>query len=79
MMVMLLKSGSPYIVYVLRLWCDGSDAPWRAVLDCARTGEHYCFADMAALFTFLEVATSEARPQSLTIPIEDTGHEKKVK
>lgn len=51
---------APYLVYVLRLWCDGSSTPWRATLECARTGEHLPFTDLAALFAFLEAETQES-------------------
>lgn len=62
----------PYMAYVLRLWCEGPNSPWRATLECARTGERYPFADLATLFAFLEAETQNARP--LLVSFEDTRH-----
>ena len=57
---MLDKQGALYQVYVLRLWRDGPGAPWRAALECSRTGERFPFADLPALFAFLESETLES-------------------
>lgn len=54
---MSIPQPAPYLVYVLRLWCDGSNTPWRATLECARTGEQLPFTDLTALFAFLEAET----------------------
>ena len=48
---------SNYMTYMLRLWRDGDDAPWRASLECARTGERHPFVDLSALFDFLKFET----------------------
>ncbi len=40
---------APNLVYVLRLWCDGTKAPWRATLERASTGEQLSFAVLAAM------------------------------
>ena len=76
---MLEQSHSPYLAYVLRLWCDGPTSPWRAALECARTGERHPFADLAALFAFLEAETRDAQILPLSILSEDTGQGGKVK
>ena len=74
-----MLSNNGYKAYVLRLWSDGPDGPWRAVLDCARTGAHYPFATVVDLVAFLESETEA--PQSLppTLMDEDTGDSGKVK
>ena len=61
---------SLYLAYVLRLWRDGQDTPWRVALQCARTGEQYRFADLAALFVFLE---DETQNLPLSIVDEESG------
>jgi len=66
---------APYLLYVLRLWCDGPGAPWRASLECARTGERRPFADLADLFAFLESETQGAQPAPIFS--KDTGHREK--
>ena len=66
---------SNYMTYVLRLWQDGDDAPWRASLECARTGERHSFVDLSALFAFLECETEGSR----STPIEDSESGGKVK
>ncbi len=71
---MLPKNGVSYQAYVLRLWSDGPDAPWRAALECARTGARYPFATVADLVAFLESETQIVQPPAL--PIEDTENEK---
>lgn len=45
-----------YLAYLLRLWrADTKQGPvWRASLDSPHTGERQGFADLAALFAFLE-------------------------
>ncbi len=72
---MLDKHNAPYFLYVLRLWCDGSDTPWRAAVDCARTGERLSFANMSDLFAFLESETRNAQPVSEFS--KNTGHGEK--
>ena len=50
-----------YHSYLLRLWRDGANHPWRASLQCSTTGEKFAFADMLTLFAFLveQVAAGE--------------------
>ena len=61
----------PYQVYILRLWRDGAQTPWRAALEHARTGERHAFAALADLFTFLEAETGADPP--VMVSLEDTG------
>ena len=56
-----MSANSHYHSYLLRLWRDGANHPWRASLQCSATGEKFAFADMLTLFAFLveQVATDE--------------------
>ncbi len=67
----------PYAAYVLRVWRDGPAAPWRAVLECARTGEQHPFARLADLYAFLDAETGTARAPVLEN--DDTGDGGNVK
>ena len=64
--------------YLLRLWRDHANSPWRAmVIDVARPGEHQHFATLDALFTFLTVRTDPALPvgEQMSAPNErDVDH-----
>ena len=55
------SANSDYHSYLLRLWRDGPNHPWRAALHCSATGEKFAFADLLTLFAFLleQVATGE--------------------
>ena len=66
---------APYLVYVLRLWRDGQETPWRAALECARTGERLPFADLPALFAFLAAETQAV--QAVPVYFKDTGQDEK--
>jgi len=59
-----------YYAYLLRLWrADTETGPvWRASLDSPHTGERWGFADLAALFVFLEENTG-----GLARPVQDAG------
>lgn len=48
-----------YMSYLLRLWRDSKSVPWRVSLESIVTGERRLFANMEALFTFLEARTGE--------------------
>lgn len=56
-----MSANANYHSYLLRLWRDGANHPWRASLHCSATGEKFAFADLLALFTFLleQAATDE--------------------
>ena len=48
-----------YRAYLVRMWqvgCDGQ-VTWRASAEDAHSGERRAFADLPALFTFLQEAT----------------------
>lgn len=48
-----------YMAYLLRLWRDKRDGPWRATLDNPSTGERTGFAHLRELVAFLEAQTGE--------------------
>jgi len=43
-----------YQAYLLRLWREGTQSPWRASLQSTSTEEMYHFATVEALFAFLD-------------------------
>jgi hypothetical protein len=48
-----MSSNPHYHSYMLRLWRDNANHPWRALLQCTATGEKLAFADILTLFAFL--------------------------
>jgi hypothetical protein len=48
----------PYRAYLVRLWREGSEAVWRASAQSVQTGEIVRFANLDALFAFLESRTT---------------------
>lgn len=46
-----------YHSYLLRLWRDGKQRPWRSSLLCSSTGTLHHFASLAYLIAFLEALT----------------------
>lgn len=53
-----MKRSTPsYLAYLLRLWRDGEDATWRASLEDPHTGERANFAELQALYHFLNTQT----------------------
>lgn len=46
----------PYVSYLLRLWLagDAGQPQWRASLEDSRTGQVCGFANLEALFSFIE-------------------------
>ncbi len=51
------KTINIYLAYLLRLWRDDETAPWRATVEDASTGQRFGFANLKALFVFLEKQT----------------------
>ena len=51
---------SPYRAYLVRLWQDAPDSPWRASAQSVQSGEVVRFGSLRALFTFLETETRDA-------------------
>ena len=49
-----------YQSYLLRLWRENPDSPWRASLESVTTGERQVFARLDALLAFLESGSGQA-------------------
>lgn len=54
------KQSNHYKAYLLRLWREGEDGNWRAILEDAHSEARRGFASLEALFKFLSEATGEA-------------------
>jgi hypothetical protein len=55
-----------YHSYLLRLWRDNANHPWRASLQCTVTQEKFVFADLIMLFAFLvEQSTADGEAGAL--------------
>ena len=50
-----------YRSYLLRLWRESPDAPWRVHVHCVQSGVERRFAGLAGLFQFLDADASEAQ------------------
>jgi len=46
-----------YTAYLVRLWQDSQQGPWRASAQSVQTGERVLFASLAELFAFLQGQT----------------------
>lgn len=55
-----------YRSYLLRLWREGPEAPWRCQVQCVGTGQELRFAGLAELFEFLlaDAAAGEGEPRT---------------
>jgi hypothetical protein len=60
-----------YHSYLLRIWRDGPQRPWRASMQCAATGTVHYFADITHLLAFLQAQVGEVSKRSINEP-EDT-------
>ncbi|NKQ34249.1 MAG: hypothetical protein HF973_01390 [Chloroflexi bacterium] len=49
-----MKTAVIYLSYLLRLWRDDEDAPWRAALEEPLTGTIHHFASLEQLYGYLE-------------------------
>jgi len=47
--------------YLLRLWQEAPDSPWRVLLRSVTTKEEYVFHDLAGLVAFLETGRGVKR------------------
>jgi hypothetical protein len=60
-----LTERTEYRGYLLRLWREGPEAPWRAHLRSIATGQEHRLSSLEALFAFLEQETEiDALPGS---------------
>jgi hypothetical protein len=55
-----MSSEDNYQAYLLRLWRDDGQTPWRASLQEAQAGQLISFASVAQLVAFLEQQTQES-------------------
>jgi hypothetical protein len=53
-----------YAAYLVRLWQDSPDGPWRASAQSVQTGEIVRFGSQQALYEFLEKEVASANKQS---------------
>lgn len=51
------KRAGLYTAYLVRLWQENEQSPWRASAQSAVTGEKVYFADLESLFAFLQAQT----------------------
>ncbi len=56
--VLVLQPGI-YHSYLVRIWREEPEMPWRASAQCVQTGETHRFATVEALFAFLTEQTGE--------------------
>ena len=54
-----------YQAYLLRLWREGTQAPWHASLQSTSTEAMYHFATVEALFAFLDERLKEPNKEAL--------------
>lgn len=58
---------TPYRSYLLRLWLEPNDPPeWRAMLESPSSGERHGFANLKAMFVFLEQETERLEGETST-------------
>ncbi len=48
-----------YHAYLLRIWRDDEQSPWRAMLECTHTGNRHNFADLEKLVSFIQNSSEE--------------------
>lgn len=53
-----------YFAYLLRLWRENHDGPWRALLENPNSKERIGFANLNDLIEFLENKTGEVLAQN---------------
>ena len=61
-----------YSAYLVRLWQEDAQRPWRASVQSVRTGEKFFFATLDELFAFLQAQTL-GRPEKEEQSFFDTG------
>ena len=63
-----------YQSFMLRLWREAPDEPYRASLQATTNGEQVAFADLATLFTFL--SEMESPPSISRLDLANTEQNK---
>lgn len=61
-----------YQAYLLRLWRDGGQAPWRASLENTADGQVAYFGSVRELVRHLEETTAPAVPQADHTAVDNT-------
>ena len=56
-----LRAPGEYHAYLVRLWQEHPQAPWRASVQSVETGETVRFADLGQLFAFLQAQAAPNR------------------
>jgi hypothetical protein len=51
------RMNATYTAYLVRMWQEHEETPWRASAQSARTGEKIYFSDLESLFVFLRAQT----------------------
>jgi hypothetical protein len=65
-----------YRSYLLRLWREAPDAPWRCQVQCVGTDQEWRFAGLAEMFEFLVTdAASASRGANGSAATSDTARE----
>jgi hypothetical protein len=62
------SESSDYHSYLLRIWRDSPQRPWRASMQCAATGTLHYFADMSHLVAFLQAQTDDVEERAAGEP-----------
>lgn len=60
---------SQYQAYLLRLWRESPQGPWRIVLQQANGNQRFLFADLESLFAHLQrsiAAAADSPPDEMT-------------
>ena len=57
-----------YTAYLVRLWQENEQSPWRASAQSAVTGERIYFTDLESLFAFLQAQTVVVVPRPKDAP-----------
>lgn len=52
------KTGQLYHSYLLRLWQDDHQTPWRVLVQSVQSGETIHFVDLNTFFAFLQAQTA---------------------
>lgn len=63
-----MKRHSPYMAYLLRMWCEESDDQpiWRASVEIPGPGKQQIFPTFEALVAFLEAEMAKQEAQDRT-------------
>lgn len=67
------REGFTYRAFLLRVWNEDRDAPWRLTLEQAHSGERHHFATVQQLGAFLETIIEQIKVSSSKPDREDPG------